>query len=272
MGIRLIALDLDGTTLNDDQISVSEKNLAAIAQAIAKGVLVVPATGRSLNDIPKVVRRIEGLHYAITSNGACVVNLKENKIIYENTLTPDAAVRLLELLEPYPVYMEIFCEGLSYARRRDIPKLFRLFRFVKAGYFVVKRKWVGSLAELIRKKAVPLEKIELFAGSKARQEELFECLRQQPYPVTTSGMNTVEISNKGVNKREALLHLCEALGIDRSEVMAIGDNINDREMLEWAGVSVAVENAEPEIRQLADFVTRPSNQNGVAEAIEKLVL
>lgn len=270
--IKLVALDMDGTTLNDNHITVSRKNRAAISQAIGQGVAVVPATGRSLAELPSSVRRIPGVRYAITSNGASVTDLQSGEALYENLIDSETAAEIFETAERFSAYAELYYQGRAFMQRDSIPGLLRAFHPLKLCYFLSLRKQVKNLADFVRRAANPVEKIEILPFSREEQGKLLATLRDLPVSITTSGMNSVEITNRGANKGTALAFLCGLLQIEPGETMAVGDNGNDREMLERAGISVAVENADEEIKRLAGYVTRPNVQSGVAAALHRFVL
>ena len=270
--IKLVALDMDGTTLNDNHITVSRKNRAAISQVVAQGTAVVPATGRSLAELPSSVRRISGGRYAITSNGASVTDLLSGEALYENLIKPETAAEIFETVGKFSAYAELYYQGRAYMQRGSVPGLLRAFQPLKLCYFLSRRKRVKNLADFVRRTANPVEKIEILPFSQEEQEELSAALRDLPVSVTTSGMNSIEITNRGVNKGTALAFLCGLLQIEAAQTMAVGDNGNDREMLEWAGISVAVENADEETKKLAGFVTLPNMQSGVAAALHHFVL
>ena len=270
--MKLLALDLDGTTLDDNQVTVSKKNREAISEAIKRGIIVVPTTGRAKKDLPFGVRQIKGMKYLIASNGASVTDRENGNVLYENLISPDSAAEIIDKLEPLNIYKEIFSRNDIFSQKDSTLRFVRNLNLLKFLYYLKKRTLVKSLPEFIINEKPPVEKIEVYASSKEEQLMLFKFLEGTDYPITTSGLNTVEVSNKGVNKKSALEHLCAILNIASEDVMAIGDNHNDKEMLEWAGLSVAVENAEPEVKQIADYITGPSNQNGVADAIHKFLL
>lgn len=270
--IKLVALDMDGTTLDNNHITVSRKNRSAILQAIAQGVAVVPATGRSLAELPSSVRRIPGVRYAITSNGASVTDLLSGVSLYKNLIAPETAAGIFETVGRFSAYGELYHQGRAYMQRGSMSGLMRAFHPLKLCYFLSRRKRVENLADFVRQTANPVEKIEILPFSREDQAQLLTALRDLPVSITTSGMNSIEITNREVNKGSALAFLCGLLHMEARQTMAVGDNGNDREMLEWAGISVAVENADEEIKRLADFVTKPNVQSGVAAALHHFVL
>lgn len=113
MTVKLIALDMDGTTLNNEG-KISGRNRKTLEKAAAKGVNIVIATGRPRSALPKDVLEIGAIRYALTSNGARITDLAEGKTIYENCMSPLAAERSVELLRNYHYVIECFIDGVAY--------------------------------------------------------------------------------------------------------------------------------------------------------------
>lgn len=272
MPIRLIALDMDGTTLRNDHFTVSRRNRRAIRDALRAGVLVVPATGRYFRGIPSSVLGIPGIRYAISSNGACVTDIAAGKALFKNMVPPSLSAEILSAAAELGVYAEVYAGGRAYMQRGTSPYLARqslAFRFIALFW---RREKVDHLAEFIRSSGAEVEKIELLPENARQAERMAQKLKGMPLSVTTSGMNSVEVTNLGAGKGKALELLCGRLGMRREDVMAVGDNYNDLDMLAWAGTGVCVENGDAGVRRAADFVTARSDRDGVACAIERFAL
>ena len=117
MKIRLIALDLDGTLL-DSQKRLPERNKKAIQDCIARGIHIVPCTGRIAIGIPECIRQIPGIRYAITVNGGMVEDLQEKRILDEKLLTPRTVVEIYELVSGYHVMCDAYIQGAGFSERR----------------------------------------------------------------------------------------------------------------------------------------------------------
>jgi Cof subfamily protein (haloacid dehalogenase superfamily) len=271
MSIKLIALDMDGTTLDNNHITISAKNRKAISNAISNGIIVVPATGRTLYELPNSIKKITGIRFAITSNGAFTVDLQNNEKIHANPIPLKTSLRVLKIIEECRVYAEVYYRGKAYTERGTTSKILNRSLAFKFYSLFSKRVKVDSLAEFVSNNGNPIEKIELLPDDIFQKEKLEKKLREMPLSVTTSGMNSIEITNQGTSKGEALAYLCQCLQVEAGEVMAIGDNLNDLEMLNWVGLAVAVANADPIVKNVADFVTLGSNHSGVAYAIARFV-
>ncbi len=272
MIIRLIALDLDGTTLKKNHLSTSAGNRRAITAALKSGITVVPATGRYLSVMPSSIKKLAGIRYVITSNGACITDINRGIQIYSNPIPAEQALQILDKAKEHNIFTEVYCEGRAYAEPGKKPAFVRKNPFFLILSILRKCEKVPDISVFVREYGKSIEKIELFADDAKKKEEIESELRGLNMTVTTSGMNSVEITNFGANKGSALAHLCEHLQVKQAEVMAIGDNCNDIEMLKWSGLAVAVENADNALKQIADFVTLSSDKDGVANAIKQFAL
>ena len=272
MGIKLIALDLDGTTLKKNHLSMSARNRQAITDALKNGITVVPATGRYLSGMPSPITKLPGIRYVITSNGACITDIGSGMQIYSNPIPEAKALQILDRTKARNIYTEVYCEGRAYAENRKKPAFIRKNLFFLILSILRKCEKVADLSAFIRDNGKSVEKIEVFADDAETRMELEAELRSLNVSVTTSGMNSVEITNFNANKGSALEFLCRHLQVGQEEIMAIGDNCNDIEMLIWSGLAVAVENADSALKQIADFVTLSSEKDGVAYAIKRFAL
>ena len=150
MGIQLVALDMDGTVLLDDHLTVTPAVRRSIEQALAKGVTVVPATGRVAAMLPKVFYELDGIRYVINSNGASVWDRVENRVIYSNPIPAETVRQILQILEPYGLLTQIYCRGTS--MRKSVPSsgwltfplrrnLLRIFGRRRSNWTASRRCW-----------------------------------------------------------------------------------------------------------------------------------
>lgn len=273
MVIKLIALDLDGTVLRTDK-TISERNLKAIRSAVSRGIIVLPATGRMVKMVPDLFSPREGIRYAITSNGASVLDLRDGTILYSNLMTMEQSNRILRMLSSYGLLIEAYCDGASYANREALDALSD-FNLPRPYYDLVMASqiFVEDLPGFIERRNRPLEKINLPYVPEEFREELedrLECMEE--YRITSSCLSNIEINAAAASKGTGLGHLCKRLSISPSQVMAVGDGSNDISLLEYAGCSVAMGNASEPAKRAAKFVTRGNDDDGVAYAVEKFAL
>lgn len=274
MNIKLIALDMDGTTLQNDHLSISPRTRRAIQTAIEQGILVVPATGRLDSLLPESVMGIEGIRYAITSNGAVTYDMRTKDRIHSSFIQPELALELLDFLPEDQILVEIFKDGKLFVDRdylealAEYPVPFLHLEFLKSIHSPV-----VSLQDYVRSDGDRIEKINLPYVPPEFQNALWNKLSElDSISLTSSVADNMEINDAKANKGEALQKLCEHLHIPAENVMAMGDNGNDIEMLKFAGISVAPANATDAAKAAAKALTRASDEDGVALAIEKYAL
>lgn len=272
MDIKLIALDLDGTLLNSKK-QLSKENRKALTECIQNGILVVPCTGRTADGIPPEIKDIDGIRYAIATNGAVIHDLKENAVLDTRMLTWEKAMELLEFVDNYPVMYDPYIEGRGITE----PKFFENlsdYCLTDALQDLVKktRDLHPSIIDYVRNIRKPVEKINLFfPDMEGRARLRAELNKQADILVTSSIPNNLEINALGASKGEAIHRLADLLGIDRAQTMAIGDGENDFTMICMAGVGVAMKNASEELQAEANYVTETNDDDGVAAAIYRLV-
>lgn len=272
--IRLIALDLDGTLLTSDK-RLTNENKEALQRAAEAGCEIVPATGRFFEGMPTVIRRLPFVHYAITINGAHVVELESGNTIYRSELPLTLARSVMEYLDKLPVIYDCYMDNWGwmtqscYDQAEDYacsPQNLDMIRKLRTP--------VPELKAYITEKQRDIQKIQLFTRDPALRARVMEELRTL-FPetaVTTSMPNNLEINSRHAGKGEALCALAKYLKLDMTQTMAFGDDLNDVGMLLAAGIGIAMANASPEIRGAADYVTSTCDHNGVAMAIRRFVL
>lgn len=275
MEIRLIATDMDGTFLDDDK-HVPAENLAVLKECAALGIEIVPATGRTVLGIPEELKRLPGVRYAITTNGAVVADLKENRIVDTCRIPTELAARVMRMAKDsaYDIMYDAYVEGVGYT----IDEFYRNTE-----------KYVGSagLAALVRKtrRVVPdniryveeqgkeIDKINLYFVDMNARAAMREELKKIPELLVSSSIpNNLEINAAGADKGGALMRLADRLGIDRKATMGFGDGENDLTLVQMAGIGVAMKNGEESVKAAADYVTLTNNEAGVASAIRRFVL
>ncbi|MBS7009633.1 Cof-type HAD-IIB family hydrolase [Anaerostipes sp.] len=271
--IKLIAMDMDGTLLTSEK-KVTKNTVEVLEKAMDKGIQIVPATGRSVNGLPKELTELKRLRYCILSNGARVYDMHRQTSIYENQFNTDQILRLLDTIKPYRAFRSIAKDGKVYCYKEELDRLesFHLGEYSEE-MIRASRTPVEDLKEYIRREGGSSEKLTLFfedqeERAKARKE-LTEC---GLYAVVASLKNNLEISLHSCNKGDALAHLMEHLNLKKENIMACGDAENDYQMIEAAGIGVVMENGSDEMKEIADYITEDHNSDGVAKAIEALVL
>ena len=273
MTIKLIALDLDGTTLNNDRV-ISERNRKALQQASEMGVNIVIATGRPFSALPEDVFEIPAIRYVLTSNGASITDLKEDKTFYKNCLSPLAVEKSVELLRQHDYVVECFVKGIAYIDGSYFEEVKRTGSSIRNIDYILKtRNPVDSVYDFMLEHKDEIENININFEDVSEKPAMREKLLTLPETTITSSFNhNLEIGGATTSKAEALSQMGKLLGIDQSEMMAIGDSPNDMAMLLASGMPVAVGNAEEEVKAIAKYVAPSNHEDGVADAVEKFVL
>ncbi len=275
MKIKLVALDMDGTTLNS-KVRLAAKTRSTIEKAMEAGAYVVPCSGRVFSQLPKEILALNGLNYVITSNGARVMDLSDyNRVLYENPIPADMRKKIRGIIDPADVMVELYLSGKTYAEKQVLDNLGDFG--VPEVYFSLFREAclpVGSheiFMDMLENGDV--EKINLFCPSPEVKEALYRDINEGcDVNITTSMETNMEINAATADKGDGLKHLAHTLGLTHESVMAVGDSNNDMAMLAYAGLSVAMGNASDAVKEAADVVTATNDDFGVAKALEKYVI
>ena len=273
MQIRMVGLDLDGTLLN------SRKELTAytkhvITEAIERGVIVLAATGRPYIGVPEELMTLPGMRYALTSNGARILDTKTGETLVEHLLSQENAKKALEIFQKYDTLQEVYYDGQGYAEKDKLAHIERYHKNPNMWEYVrTSRKAVDDIRDVMRRENRSMDKVQaLFAKMDERAKAWEELKQFQELALVGSLGYNIEVNSRGVNKGRGLLELGKLLGIRREEIMSVGDGDNDIAMLEESGLGVAMGNADSEVKQAADYITDTNDEDGAAKAIVRFVL
>ncbi|MBO0470040.1 Cof-type HAD-IIB family hydrolase [Enterococcus sp. DIV0242_7C1] len=267
--IKLVAIDLDGTLL-DSKKEISSRNKAVLAQAKAAGVKVVLCTGRPLAAIEGYLETLDlrdNGDYSITFNGGLVQKNDTGEIIEKNPMPLEDIHVLHGLAETLNVPLDILSDGivLQLPVSKEYTSLYSQLNNLLTFEPV---ELVDLTAERIYNKAVvAIDEDYLDEQIKKIPSEFYD-----KYEVIKTRSNLLEFMPKGITKAYGISLLAKDLAIEQEEIMTIGDEENDLPMIEYAGLGVAMENAVPRVKELADVITDTNDNDGVAKAIEKFVL
>ena len=276
--IKIIALDLDGTLL-DSQKRLSPRNRAALERAAARGMLVVPTTGRFFGMMPEAVRDLPCVRYAITINGAQVYDRVRDEAIVREEMPLDTAVSVMELLDSHDVIYDCYRDNWGWmtasmqAKAEDYATDVHYLKMVREF-----RRPVPELKAHLRATAAAggVQKIMLFARRGAGEEKTLDAIRgemAERFPeirVTASTWNNLELNSSGAHKGNALRRFAEHMGVTLANCAAFGDGLNDLSMVQAAGLGVAMANAVPEVKAAAARITLSNDEDGVAVVLEDL--
>lgn len=273
MAIKLIALDLDGTTLTDDK-HISPATKQALEEAAEKGVNVVVATGRTFSAVPDDVFTVKGIRYVMTSNGAAITDLHSGEVIYENCIAPEAVEDIVKLLSEYDFMVETFVDGKAYIGRKFYDGVKdNEISYRQMEYVLTTRTPVDDLMEFLLENKEHIENVNVNFEFQEDRAMMREKMKQVPNTTLTNAFDyNLEMGGATTSKAGALLHLEKLLGVKPEEMMAVGDSPNDIAMIELAGLAVAMGNAKDEVKAIANYVTDTNKNDGVAKAVRKFVL
>lgn len=271
--IRLVALDLDGTLLDDNK-NLPEDNRKALEACVTRGIYVVPCTGRLSTGIPQEILDI-GVRYAITINGGAIEDLKTQSFLDKQLLDKETALFVMDMVREYPNVMcdaYVDNQGISESKYYD-----HLYRFgmseVIQNMIRRTRSVVPNIIDYIKEPGRTINKINMYFASLEEKQIIREKLKQVPGILVTSSVhNNLEINGCGAEKGSALLRLADHLGISQDETMAFGDGENDYSLIEKAGLGVVMENGIEGLKAIADYITGTNNDAGVARTIEAFIL
>jgi len=271
--IKLIALDLDGTTLTRNRITPRTRH--ALEEAIRKGVHVVIATGRVYNALPSSIFDIEGLEYVITSNGAVITDLRQQKTVYENCIDKEALGSVLKLLREQSCFpVEVFTGGQAYIDREVYESLGKGgYPYLSRNYILRTRKPVERILNFLEQNISRIENINIMFEHERDRKMIRGLLEgMEGITLTSSTSSNLEIGGAFTSKASGIMALCTILGIEMEQVMACGDSYNDMAMLQAAETGIAMSGGEKEVIAAADLTAPSNEEEGVAYMVEKLVL
>jgi len=254
--IKLIATDLDGTLLNDNG-EISEYNAEIFQYLMDKGVEIILSTGRHFEGMKRYNEYLNNKNYSIVLNGAAISDFNGN-FIYEKPIEKDTAEKIMDIYGKYDLYLHVYSGHKYIVSKED-------FYFNR---YVEKENITDALIGLNNIEDFEFSKM-LFIGDREELEKLQKDIKNTVEVYTSfSHTNFLEILREGINKGSSLEWLCNKKEINRENVIALGDNYNDIEMIEFAGIGVAMANGEEELKKRADYITESGNERGVGKFLK----
>lgn len=272
MSYRLIAFDMDGTLLNSDK-QVSEGNRRAMKEAAAQGKLIALSTGRDMPEIRVLQDKLEDVRYVICMSGSLVYDWKEDKVIYSHPLPPEIAEKLLEFGKTRDTMIHIHSDD-SVVEQDKVDHMEQFHMGVYQPMFQKITHKVGDVRDYFHAHPDRMYKINFYHKVIDERIESRKMLEKAAYDIDLvySEISSLECTARGISKGSGLERLCEHLGIDAAETIAVGDAYNDLEILEAAGLAVAMGNANDDVKKAADVMVADNDHDGCAEAIYRYLL
>lgn len=275
MNIRAILLDFDGTSLQRDQVFLSFRNMHALKAALAKGIEIIPCTGRSADMFPPQIEADPRIHYWVTCNGARVLDCATGETIFSSTFTPEESAMLCRIFEGQQIYSEIAADGLLYFEKEICEHLERYpVPPHHVWYMETDRpRKVEKPSAFFLENGIGIEKVNIYGVPPEKQQPMIDALLATGVVSITAGAGKdIQFFPKRQKRTDAMAALFARLGYGFESVMSLGDSALDKAMIENAAIGVAMGNAPDDVKAVADFVSAPYTEDGVAVAIEKYLL
>lgn len=284
--MKLIAIDLDGTLLSQ-HTHITQENLQAIRKAESQGHIVMICSGRAPEDIQEIVKKYELSCPLAGSNGTVVQ--AEGKLLGSVSMSRDNIMQIAKKLDdvraPYRIYTnqgifvpEDWSERVNNDLQGDTIKVEGLSdelfkRITEQPQQSDLIKYFHDYHELFGRENLEVQKFFILTLNQQKKSELNTYLSNiSGAAATSSGPMNIEVMDKDGNKGNALKIMADYYGISMDDTVAMGDSFNDIPMLQVAGLSIAMGNADPTVKQLCKAVTLPNTENGVAYALEQFIL
>jgi Cof subfamily protein (haloacid dehalogenase superfamily) len=271
MKYRLVALDLDGTLLDSD-VQIRRQTIDALQQARDRGVQVMIVTGRHHSAVHAYWRQLDLELPASCCNGAYVYDFSVGKPLAGDPFTRPEARELLCIVREHSIHATIYT-GVAMAYEKDRRHLANM------------RQWAATLPEPVRPCLAPVDSFDrlideaeiiwkflIASDDPAAMETFMRAARARGFDCVRSSRDRIDIARPGNSKGRRLAEFIAQRNILPGEVMAFGDQDNDRDMLELVGFGVAMGNSRPEVRACADYVTGTNDSDGIAETLQRFVL
>jgi 5-amino-6-(5-phospho-D-ribitylamino)uracil phosphatase len=257
--IKMVAIDIDGTLLDDD-LSISDKTSDKLKELKARGMEIVLATGRTYISAYNIMKKLGIETPTITENGSRLTIPSEGQV-YKKSISLEDALEVIKFAERNDQYVKAYIDSVMYVKQEDDYSR----EFIKA--HGIELKEVGKLSENIDR---DVDMIVLILD-KIYEGELDEEIKKMNVDVTMSGRYSLEFVPKGATKENALKFLAKELEIKREDILAIGNGLNDFEMIEYAGIGIAMKNSDPNLlakcKEVSEF---DNNEEGVYNIIKDL--
>lgn len=284
---KLVAIDLDGTLLNSYGI-VTEYTKQTIKKCIQKGIEIVLASGRPNDSIEAIAKEIGATNYFISGNGALIYDMQKQESIYEKYMTKEKVLEIIKICEENSISYNVYTNktilatslkhNVLYYHKENLKKeenkkthiniVENMYEYVKQ---LNEERFLkitvcdenNSIFNSIIRKLRQIEGIEVLDVSHMSRKMIRQGTEEIPIEYYYT-----EVSLAEVDKWNAIEFLQEKLGIKKEEIIAIGDNMNDKKMIEEAGLGIVMKGSTPIVSEVADYITEGNNEDGVAKALE----
>ncbi len=260
----MLVLDLDDTLLTDDH-TISNENAVMLSKAQELGVYVILASGRPTPAMTAFAKELKlDNSYMISYNGAVITDLKEDKVIFEQTLTQ------AQIHELYDYSLKSKTHIITYVNGKIVSETDSEYIEIEKNITGLEHNKVLSFKDEVQSSAVKCILLEEPSYLKEVEKDLK--LAMPHLSVSMSKPFFLEVAQNGIDKGASIKFLAEKLNILQSEIIAVGNAGNDLSMIEYAGLGVWVDNVDPELRDKGDVIVASNNNHGVAEVVRRFIL
>lgn len=264
MKYKMLVLDMDDTLLNDDH-TISNENKVMLSKAQELGVHIILASGRPT---PAMIAYAKELRldnsFMISYNGAVITDLKEDKVIFEQTLTQE------QIHELYDYSLKSKTHIITYVNGKIVSETDSEYIEIEKNITGLAHNKVISFKDEVQSSAVKCILLEEPSYLKEVEKDLKAAMPH--LSVSMSKPFFLEVAQNGIDKGASIKFLAEKLNILQSEIIAVGNAGNDLTMIEYAGLGIWVDNVDPELRDKGDFIVASNNNHGVAEVVRRFIL
>ena len=268
MKYQMLVLDLDGTLTNSKK-EITEPTRKALLEIQKEGKIVVLASGRPINGVAPLADILEMEKYGgymLSFNGARITRCSTGEIVYNRTLPPSVIRPIYETVKTYP--------GVDIISYTDT----EILSGICSNEYTEKEKFINNMkivpvADFPDALDFPVNKL-LLPGPPELLEEIMPRLKEEYHSLLNiyrSEPYFLEIKPQNIDKAHSLQKLLSSIGLTADEMICCGDGYNDLSMIEYAGLGVAMENAQPVIKEAANFVTRSNDEDGILYVIDRFM-
>lgn len=278
MDIKVLFFDFDGTTLQKDQVYISPRNMHALREAVKKGIICIPCTGRSADMFPPQIEEDKSFRYWVSASGCRIIDRLNGEVIYKGEcFTPEEAAQICRMYEGQQVYSEIAAEGKLYFEREVNDQFHRYPVPPHHVWYVLTGRQIpidGKLSDFFLNNRIGIEKFNLYGVPEEKQGPFMRQLESMDFVNFLDGTPlNMQFTCTRLDKAAAIQVLLDHLGVSYDNVMSIGDSLGmDGCIIKKSALGIAMGNAPQELKDIAYAVTDDYDKDGLAKAIEKYLL
>ena len=268
MSYKAAIFDMDGTILTSDK-KITPATAEKLAELSRRGVYVAVSTGRALAELDAYKDAFKAVRYGVILSGGIVYDFAEKKVLSSHPVLEDMIYKLIDAGLAEDAMVHMLTLNKSIASERDIARMAEVGMGIYQSMFDRICVRCDDFKKFVRENPGEVIKVDLYHTSVESLNRTVERVKNYGLNLVFAESSNLEASPAGISKASGLIELCQILNIDVKDCVAIGDAGNDFEILETAGVGVAMGNAIDEVKEIADYVTDDNDHDGVLKAIEK---